>query len=66
MNKKTLALVALMIGLSYTAVRASASGLGIPKPVKKPISIREGSAKTNRRGLYRTRYFMGGGLLRGK
>ena len=65
--KKLAALVVVMFGLSAVTIMASSSGWGIPKPVKKPMSIREGSAKTkNIRGHYRTRYFVGGGLHRGK
>lgn len=45
---------------------ASARGLWLPKPAKSPPSIREGSAKDNTSGRIRTRYFVGGGLRRGK
>lgn len=67
MNKKIIVLIAAMVGASVLVVTASASGWGVPHPVKKPLSIREGSAKIeNQRGHYRTRYFIGGGIHRGK
>ena len=42
---------------------ASLAGWGVQRPVKKPVSIREGSVRHGRIG--RTRYFMGGGVFRG-
>ena len=55
---------ALFIGGATFAVYASKTGIGLNKPVKKPISIREGSVKGNTK--HRTRYFMGGGIHSGK
>ena len=65
--KKLIALIIGMVGITTLTVMASHSGWGVPKPVKKPISIREGSAKLkSSSGHYRTRYFVGGGIHRGK
>ena len=65
--KKTIALAGLFLGLLTVTHTASREGWGIPRPIKKPLSLREGSAKLDRRqGHYRTRYYVGGGLHRGK
>jgi len=60
-----IALTAGMILLTGTAMWAGRAGWGLTKPEKQPISIREGSVRTAG-GFYRTRYFVGGGLHRGK
>lgn len=55
-------------GLFGFSVWASNSGFGVAKPAKKAMSIREGSVRTSgtSSGRHRTRYFVGGGLHRGK
>ncbi len=65
--KKTIALAGIVLALLAVTVTASREGWGIPQPVKKPLSLREGSARLERRqGHHGTRYFVGGGLHRGK
>ena len=55
---------AFFVGLAGFTVYASKTGLGLSKPSKQPLSIREASVKGN--GVNRTRYFMGGGIHSGK
>ena len=66
--KKKLGILALgWLGLAGTATWASTSGLGVPKPEKEPVSIREGSVRPGAAsGYYATRYFLGGGSRGGK
>lgn len=68
MSKGAMALIAIMgLALAGTAV-ASSSGFGVPQPDKKPISIREESARGNTTGSSR-RYrgvFIAGGIYHGK
>lgn len=67
--KKPRVIVLAIVGLCGTAVAAHASVTGwtVAEPVKKPQSIREGSARGPiGSGHHRTRYFIGGGLHRGK
>ncbi|MDP7423351.1 MAG: hypothetical protein QGH40_15885 [bacterium] len=69
MHKAIPVLVAGMLLLSGFLTWASTSGAGVPKPVKKPISIREGSVRTAAAGTRRhrrSRYFGGGGHNYGK
>ena len=64
---KLLILAAVATGVTALAVRASVVGWTVQRPATKPQSIREGSARGPiRSGHYRTRYFIGGGLHRGK
>ena len=58
----------VMAGIMGATIHATGSGMGIPQPMKKPVSIREGSTKvtSNGRTYYRTRYFVGGGIHGGK
>ena len=51
-----------LLGVSYMA---SSSGFGAQRENPAPVSIREGSVK-DPNGIYRTRYFVGGGLRGGK
>ena len=64
--KKSLFIWSAIFGLStFGAMTAAKQGFGLAKPMKEPMSIREGSIKgTN--GHYRTRYFIGGGIHGGK
>ena len=55
---------AFFIGTAGFAVYASKTGIGLSKPAKQPLSIREASVKGT--GVHRTRYFMGGGIHSGK
>jgi hypothetical protein len=48
----------------FFAGYAATNGLGLPQPEVNPPSIREGSTHGSK-GV-RTRYFIGGGLHRGK
>lgn len=48
------------------AVWASSTGFGLPQPEKNPPSIREESVRISGTGHHRTRYFIGGGIRRGK
>lgn len=66
MNRGTLTLGGIMLGLLAGSVWASNRGVGLPQPEKEPISIREDSARPLKRGHHRTRYFVGGGIFRGK
>ncbi len=56
----------MMTGAIPVVGAASISGWGLERPEKKPMSIREGSAKVDGGPLVRTRYFVGGGLHSGK
>lgn len=66
MNRGTLTLGGMMLALLAGSVWASNRGVGLPKPEKKPVSVREDSARPLSGGHHRTRYFIGGGILRGK
>ncbi len=69
MNKTATGVLGVMLGLFAVTGWASYTGLGAPRPEKKPVSIREDSARQGKaaRGHYRTRYFfIGGGLHGGK
>jgi hypothetical protein len=61
-----LAIAVILLGVVGMTVWASRVGLGLPQPEKEPPSIREGSARIEQAGHHRTRYFVGGGILRGK
>lgn len=69
MNKGALGLFLIMGLVLGGAAYASSTGVGVPQPEKKPVSIREGSVRgpnssgSNRR--YRS-VFMYGGFLHGK
>ena len=58
---------AMLLGLVAVAW-ASSRGVGVPRPAKKPVSIREDSVKGTHSGTrYRhSRYFVGGGRFHGK
>ena len=47
------------------AYTASTDGIGLARPSKSPMSIREGSVKGSN-GVRRTRFFVGGGIHGGK
>ncbi len=68
MSKWIPVLVAGLVGALAAAAWASSAGIGLQKPMKKPVSIREGSSRTGHSGhRYRHgRYFVGGGTFRGK
>lgn len=68
MNLSTIILVGVMTMITGVSVVFSQNGVGLPRPVKSPVSIREGSVRTSTTGAgrYRTRYFVGGGLHGGK
>ncbi len=66
MNRGTIILAGSMLGILALSVWASNRGVGLPQPEKEPISIREGSARPSTPGHHRTRYFIGGGIHRGK
>ncbi|MBT3378459.1 MAG: hypothetical protein HN742_01875 [Lentisphaerae bacterium] len=68
MSKGLPVLLLMMTGLTFGAFRASTSGYGVPQPMKKPVSIREGSVhpRTGRSGRHRSHYFVGGGFHGGK
>jgi len=55
-----------MVGAIALLAVASTAGWGLERPEKKPMSIREGSAKIDGGLQGRTRYFVGGGLHSGK
>ena len=55
-----------MVGAMGVLTIASTAGWGLERPEKKPMSIREGSAKVDGSGQARSRYFVGGGLHSGK
>ena len=60
--RMTAVLVLIMIAILGVTAYASRSGWGVPQPDKEPLSIREGSVRTDT-GRVRTRYFfMGGGI----
>ena len=53
-----------LTGLTFLAAR---QGVGVTKPSKEPISIREGSTKSHSgSGRRSTRFFVGGGVHGGK
>ena len=68
MSKGILILAAAMTALAGGLSWASGAGLGVPEPVKKPVSIREGSVRGGHTGTRyrRSRYFVGGGTFSGK
>jgi hypothetical protein len=68
MKRGSWGLLTGMVGLLAAGTWASNHGWGIPRPARQPVSIREGSARgaTAAAGHYRTRYFIGGGMHRGK
>ena len=66
MSKGIPILILAMIGLTAGVTWSSFAGMGVPNPVKKPISIREGSARHPRHGRRRARYFVGGSHRHGK
>lgn len=66
MNKGAAILAIIMGAALFGTSYASTKGIGVPQPDKEPPSIREGSVRTTGSGHYRTRYFVGGGLLYGK
>jgi hypothetical protein len=66
MNRKTMILGVIMLGVLGGTVWASTTGLWLPQPTNEPVSIREDSARPLRAGHHRTRYFVGGGIYRGK
>lgn len=55
-----------VLGVIALLAVASIAGWGLERPEKKPMSIREGSAKVDGGPQVRTRYFIGGGLHSGK
>ena len=55
-----------MVGTMGLLAVASVAGWGLESPEKKPMSIREGSAKADGGSQVRSRYFIGGGLHSGK
>ncbi len=60
-------LLGLLVVTGAAATWASYHGTGLPRPEKEPISVREGSTRgAQRSGHLRTRYFVGGGIHRGK
>ncbi|MEL7472260.1 MAG: hypothetical protein AAGK04_03005 [Planctomycetota bacterium] len=66
MRKKSVGLIATL-GLAAAGVSwASARGLGLPQPSNNPPSIREESNRLSSSGTSGTRYFVGGGIIRGK
>ncbi len=66
MNRGTMILGSVMLGILVGSVWASNHGLGLPQPGKEPISVREDSARPLTGGHHRTRYFIGGGIHHGK
>lgn len=67
MVKQIPILIGVMLVVVAGVVWASMTGFGVQKPYKKPISIREGSVRSSAGGqTSRTRYFVGGGIHRGK
>lgn len=66
MSKGILILIAGMVGVTGLLTWAGAAGLGIPRPANNPPSVREGSQRVGYAGHHRTRYFVGGGIHRGK
>ncbi|NOX59050.1 MAG: hypothetical protein GXP29_09365 [Planctomycetes bacterium] len=66
MNRGTLILGGVMLSILAGSVWASNRGVGLPQPEREPISIREDSARPLTGGHHRTRYFIGGGIHRGK
>ncbi|PIE23017.1 MAG: hypothetical protein CSA62_09815 [Planctomycetota bacterium] len=65
-HKGTIILGAALSTLFVGTLWASNRGVGLPKPKKNPPSIREGSVKNPTTGRRRTRFFVGGGIHRGK
>ena len=65
-HKGTLILGGALSALFAGTLWASSRGLGLPRPQKEPPSIREGSVKDPATGRRRTRFFVGGGIHRGK
>lgn len=68
MSKWILLVAGGMGAVLAAAVWASQSGVGLPRPAKKPVSIREGSrtaGHTGKRYRYR-RHLIGGGTFHGK
>lgn len=65
-NKNGGLVAGVMSLVTAATVAASSVGFGAPAPEKNPPSIREGSVQDPSSGTSRTRYFMGGGLHRGK
>ncbi len=68
MKMKIIALCGFLCVGTAGALWASQKGMGLPQPDKSPPSLREESArgKSVGTGHRRTRFFMGGGLQRGK
>jgi hypothetical protein len=66
MNRGALILAGAMVVVTGGVIWASNVGFGVPQPSKQPVSIREGSQRPARAGVYRTHYFVGGGIHRGK
>ena len=69
MTKGIVFLLIVLIGGSAFVHVISVGGWGIPRPSKKPVSIREGSVRgvgTTGTRYPRTRYFSGGGMRGGK
>ncbi len=65
---KLLILAGAMTVGTIGAGHAAVAGWGVPKPEKKPVSLREGSAKDKPLGSGRrgTRFLIGGGFRGGK
>jgi len=68
MSKGIPILVLVMLGSAGALTWGSMRGLGVPHPMKKPFSLREGSVRTTgaRSRYRRRRYFVGGGMHGGK
>ena len=66
MTRGTIILSGVMLMLLAGTIWASTSGLWMPQPTKQPVSIREESARPLGSGHRSTRYFVGGGIFRGK
>jgi hypothetical protein len=65
---KLVILAVVVLSSTFLATRAAVAGWGVPRPLKKPISLREESARGAPlgSGRSRTHYFVGGGFRGGK